>query len=65
MLNQYNWSRDPDIRKWLLDNRLDGFSKMVSQIKEDETEKLEIMKRLRDNAMPAMSKLQQFLAEVG
>ena len=65
MMNQYKWSQDPEIREWLLTNRLDGFSKMVSDIGEGETEKLAIMKRLRNNAMPAMAKLQQFLAEVG
>lgn len=64
MMNQYKWSQDPEIRNWLLTNRLDGFSKMVSEVGEDETEKLAILKRLRKNAMPAMAKLQQFLAEV-
>jgi hypothetical protein len=63
MLNQYKWSQDPEIRDWLLTNRLDGFSKMVSEIGEGETDKIAIMKRLRNNAMPAMAKLQQFIAE--
>lgn len=63
MLNQYKWSQHPEIREWLLTNRLDGFSKMVSEIGENETEKRAIMKRLRDNAMPAMGKLQQFIAQ--
>jgi len=63
MMNQYKWSQNPEIRDWLLTNRLDGFSKMVSEIGEGETEKLAIMKRLRDNAMPAIAKLQQFIAQ--
>jgi len=63
MMNQYKWSQHPEIRDWLLTNRLDGFSKMVSEIGAGESEKLAIMKRLRDNSMPAMAKLQQFIAQ--
>jgi hypothetical protein len=63
MMNQYKWSQHPEIRDWLLTNRLDGFSKMVSEVGADETEKRAIMKRLRNNAMPAVMKLQQFIAQ--
>ena len=64
MMNQYNWSRDPKIRKWLLNNRLDGFSKMVAEIDPEDMKKKAILKRLRDSSMPAMTKLQQFMAEI-
>jgi hypothetical protein len=64
MMNQYNWSRDPKIREWLLANRLDGFSKMVAEIDPNDMEKKAILKRLRDSSMPAMAKLQQFMVEI-
>jgi len=64
MMNQYNWSRDPELRSWLENNRLDGFSSMVRDIDENDDEKLAILKRLRDASMPAMAKLQQFQAEL-
>ena len=64
MMNQYNWSQEKDLRHWLKDNRLDGYSQLVSGIGEDETEKLAIMLRLRDNAVPSVMKLQQFMAEL-
>lgn len=64
MMNQYNWSQEKDLRKWLLENRLDGYSQLVSGIQEGETEKLAIMKRLRENAMPSVMKLQQYMAEL-
>lgn len=64
MMNQYKWSQNPEIRDWLLTNRLDGFSKMVSEVDPEDTEKRDILKRLRSNAMPAAMKLQQFIAEV-
>ena len=63
MMNQYKWSQNPEIRDWLLTNRLDGFSKMVSEVSAEDTEKRAILKRLRNNAMPAAMKLQQFIAQ--
>lgn len=64
MMNQYTWSQEKDLRKWLLENRLDGYSQLVAGIGETETEKLAIMKRLRDFAVPSVMKLQQYVAEV-
>ena len=64
MMNQYTWSQEKDLRQWLLDNRLDGYSQLVASIKEDETEKLAIMKRMRENAVPSVMKLQQLMAEI-
>ncbi|MEO0546733.1 MAG: NAD(P)/FAD-dependent oxidoreductase [Pseudomonadota bacterium] len=64
MMNQYQWSRDPELRSWLENNRLDGFAKMVRGIPESDTEKRAIIQRMRDNSMPAMMKLQQFVAEL-
>ena len=64
MMNQYNWSQEKDLRAWMRDNRLDGYSQLASNIQEDETEKLAIMKRLRDNAVPSVMKLQEYLAEL-
>lgn len=63
MMNQYKWSQNPEIRDWLVTNRLDGFSKMVSDVSAEDTEKRAILKRLRNNAMPAALKLQQFIAQ--
>lgn len=64
MMNQYNWSQEKDLRNWLLKNRLDGYSQLVAGIEEHETEKLAIMKRLRDFAVPSVMKLQQYVSEV-
>lgn len=65
MMNQYQWSQNKDIRRWLVDNRLDGMSRMIRDADENDVEKQAIIKRMRDNAMPAMAKLQRFLAELG
>ena len=62
MTNQFVWSQDEDLKAWLLGNRLDGFSKLVNSIDPNDTAKMAIMNKLRSNAMPAMGKLQQFIA---
>lgn len=64
MMNQYNWNQDPAIREWLYNNRLDGFSKMVGNIDKNDEVKKNIMRRLRDNAMPAAMKLQEYMLEI-
>jgi hypothetical protein len=64
LMNQHIWSKDEGLRKWLLNNRLDGFSKLVRSVKPDDMEKLMILKRMRDNGQPAMVKLQGYLAAI-
>ncbi len=63
MLNQYTWSRDPDLRAWLLASRLDGFSKMAGDAGDDPA-RAAVMKRLRDASFPAMDQLTRFAAEI-
>lgn len=60
MMNQFNWGRDKELRAWLKGNRLDGFSKLVASVPEDDAPRRAILQRIRDNAMPAMMKLQTF-----
>jgi hypothetical protein len=62
MRNQHIWSQDDDLKAWLLKNRLDGFSQLVRSVDKTDMEKMMILGRLRENAMPAMGKLQQYLA---
>lgn len=64
MMNQYKWGQDKELRDWLIGNRLDGFSAMVAAVGKDETEKREILSRIRRSAMPAAMKLTQFLADL-
>ncbi len=63
MTNQYNWGQNPEMRAWLLTNRLDGFSKMVSEVAKDDHAKRDILKRLRESAMPAAIRLTELIAE--
>ena len=60
MLNQFSWSQDKTLRQWIRNNRLDGFSKLISNVDKDDPEKMQILSRIQGNAVPAITKLQQF-----
>ncbi len=64
MMNQYNWSRDPELRDWLRENRLDGFSAMVRSVSKDDAEKQAILERMKAASMPAMAKLTQLMGQI-
>jgi hypothetical protein len=64
MVNQFNWGQDPEIKQWLLDNRLDGFSQTIAAVPEDDHDKRAILTKLSANAFPAVTKLEQFIAEI-
>ena len=64
MMNQYQWGQDKSIRHWLVNNRLDGMSKMIRDIDRNDVAKQDILRRLRESAMPAMAKLQTFMTQI-
>ena len=64
MANQRKWRKDPELSQWLLNNRLDGFSKLMADIKEDELELVAIRKRIGKSVGNAMKKLQIFISEL-
>ncbi|WP_440958701.1 NAD(P)/FAD-dependent oxidoreductase [Oceanicaulis sp. LC35] len=57
MMNQYNWSQIPELRAWLRENRLDGFSKLLSDIGPEDAEKTELLQSMRKTAPAAVGKL--------
>jgi hypothetical protein len=62
MMNQALWGQNKPLRTWMRAQRLDGFSKLVTGVKPEETAKVEILNRMKTAAMPAMMKLQSFLS---
>ncbi len=64
MMNQFKWGQDSELRAWLRDSRLDGFSKMVRGISDDDAPKQAIMARFKESAGPAMMKLMQYVSEI-
>lgn len=60
-MNQALWGQNKPLRNWMRAQRLDGFSKLVSDVDPEDTAKVEILNRMRAAAMPAMGKLLSFL----
>jgi hypothetical protein len=64
MMNQRRWSQEEKLSRWLVNNRLDGFSKLIRDVPADDRGKQAVLLRMRENIMPAMAKLQKFAAEI-
>lgn len=64
MMNQFFWSKEPGLKKWLQNNRLDGFMAMVAGVKFYEFENLKILNRMRKAAKPAIAKLKEYKAQI-
>lgn len=64
MTNQYFWSQEPNIKEWLLDHRLDGFSRLLREAPKDDEAKQDILRRLRENTPVAVAKLHQYTHEL-
>ncbi len=64
MMNQYFWSKEPGLKDWIKNNRLDGFMHMVNGVRFYELGKLKILNRLRKAAKPAVAKLKAYRQEI-
>jgi hypothetical protein len=62
MANQHRWSKNKDLRAWVAQSRLDGFTAMAHQVKPTDTEKMAILQRYAASAGPAAANLQNLLA---
>ena len=62
LMNQYQWSQDPELGKWIAANRLDGVSSLLRQISRDDEEKWAVMARLRQAVPLAAAKLHEYMA---
>jgi hypothetical protein len=61
MGNQYQWSKNEAIRRWINSTRLDAFSAMAKSVKPDESDKLTLLERYGKNVGPAAAKLKMLL----
>lgn len=62
LMNQYQWSQDKDLQKWMAGNRLDGSSTLLQKIPPSDREKWAVVNRIRSNAPLAVGKLKQYQA---
>lgn len=64
MRNQMRWSKEPGLREWLISNRLDGFTALVTPNEETKPEHLAILARIREAAPKAGANIQKLMAEL-
>jgi hypothetical protein len=62
MMNQYAWSQDKVLSRWIRNSRLDGFGKVIAAVAPDDHEKLALLGKFRSTAMAAMANLQKLAA---
>ena len=64
MQNQMRWSKEPGIRDWLINNRLDGFTKLTQPSPETTPEQIAILMRLRAASPKAAANMPKLMFEV-
>jgi hypothetical protein len=62
MANQQRWGKEKEMKSWIAQSRLDGFTALALNAKPDDLAKQAILQRFGKNAGPAVKKLYQFLS---
>ena len=62
LMNQYQWSQDDKLQKWISGNRLDGATTLLKAIAKDDIEKWAVVDRIKKNSPLAAVKLLEFQA---
>lgn len=62
MMNQLAWSRDPKLRDWIRESRLDGFGKVIAAVDPTDLAKMSVLKKFRSFAMPAAANLTKLIS---
>ena len=65
MMNQFRWSQDKRLSRWIRTSRLDGFGKVIAAVEPGDTEKLAILAKFQTHGMAAMMNLQKLAAMAG
>ena len=61
MMNQYIWSRTPEIRNWMMGSRLDGFTQRIAQVTEADARAHAILNTFRQNMPNAVANIQKLM----
>ncbi|WP_435978455.1 hypothetical protein [Psychrobacter sp. DM4] len=64
MQNHMRWTKEPDIREWLLSNRLDGFTHLTQVSCETTPEQMAILMRLKAAGPKAAANMPKLMFEV-
>lgn len=61
--NQYLWSQDIELRNWIRENRLDGFSRMLENVLAEKPEQKALMSQAREQGPAAVMNLHKLYNE--
>lgn len=61
MMNQYVWSRQAEIRDWMMGSRLDGFTQRIAQVTEADAPAHAILNTFRRNMPVAIANIQKLM----
>ncbi|WP_201570920.1 hypothetical protein [Psychrobacter nivimaris] len=64
MQNQMRWSKEPVLREWMINNRLDGFTKLVRASEDMPPEELAILKLLKEAGPKAAANMPKLMSEI-
>ncbi|MBH0086106.1 NAD(P)/FAD-dependent oxidoreductase [Psychrobacter sp. SCQQ22] len=64
MKNQMRWSKEPALREWMINNRLDGFTKLIRASEDTPPEELAILKRLKEAGPKAAANMPKLMGEI-
>lgn len=62
MWNQFHWSQDEALRRWIRQNRLDGFGRLIAGADRADEHKQAVLTRYKEQAMAAMDNLPTLIA---
>lgn len=62
MLNQFHWSRHPELRRWIRASRLDGFGKLVAEIDPADAARQALLQRMKTAAQGLMMAAPRWMA---
>ena len=63
LMRQNAWSQEPELNDWLMKNRLSPLGKSIDKSTFEDPDQAAVVKRIQDNAMPAVMNLQKLIAE--
>ncbi|SFP82525.1 Pyridine nucleotide-disulphide oxidoreductase [Geodermatophilus dictyosporus] len=60
--NQFHWTQDRELRRWIRGSRLDGFSRLVAGVARDDAHGQAVLARYREQAVAAVGNLPNLTA---
>lgn len=64
MKNQYRWAQEPGLRDWLISNRLDGFTALVTPSDDTTPEEYAVLGRMKEAVPAAIEGVKRLMPEV-